>query len=198
MTAFNLKPFSNTYRIAFLLLIFIGLSSCQSQYDQTVKKEMASGRSIETLKFNLAFGDTKKEFFAKCWELNKKGLIKQGPKNQYVAYELKKKGAPSITHLFYGIFNEEQKMVGLDMEFSYDGWSPWTPELQSDKLLFVAMDTLKNWYPGNDFFLLKNKKLKTNTYVKIDGNRQIIIHTQGDKDVKVTLEDLREKFPTLK
>ena len=198
MTAFNLKPFSNTYRIAFLLLIFIGLSSCQSQYDQTVKKEMASGRSIETLKFTLAFGDTKKEFFAKCWELNKKGLIKQGPKNQYVAYELKKKGAPSITHLFYGIFNEEQKMVGLDMEFSYDGWSPWTPELQSDKLLFVAMDTLKNWYPGNDFFLLENKKLKTNTYVKIDGNRQIIVHTQGDKDVKVTLEDLREKFPTLK
>jgi len=198
MTAFNLKPFSNTYRIAFLLLIFIGVSSCQSQYDQTVKKEMASGRSIETLKFTLAFGDTKKEFFAKCWELNKKGLIKQGPKNQYVAYELKKKGAPSITHLFYGIFNEEQKMVGLDMEFSYDGWSPWTPELQSDKLLFVAMDTLKNWYPGNDFFLLENKKLKTNTYVKIDGNRQIIVHTQGDKDVKVTLEDLREKFPTLK
>jgi hypothetical protein len=198
MTAFNLNPFNNIYRIAFLLLIFIGLSSCQSQYDQTVKKEMASGRSIETLKFNLAFGDTKKEFFAKCWELNKKGLIKQGPKNQYVAYELKKKGAPSITHLFYGIFNEEQKMVGLDMEFSYDGWSPWTPLLQSDKLLFVAMDTLKNWYPGNDFFLLKNKKLKTNTYVKIDGNRQIIIHTQGDKDVKVTLEDLREKFPTLK
>ena len=84
------------------------------------------------------------------------------------------------------------------MEFSYDGWSPWTPELQSDKLLFVAMDTLKNWYPGNDFFLLENKKLKTNTYVKIDGNRQIIVHTQGDKDVKVTLEDLREKFPTLK
>jgi hypothetical protein len=198
MTAFNLKPFSNTYRIAFLLLIFIGVSSCQSQYDQTVKKEMASVRSIETLKFTLAFGDTKKEFFAKCWELNKKGLIKQGPKNQYVAYELKKKGAPSITHLFYGIFNEEQKMVGLDMEFSYDGWSPWTPELQSDKLLFVAMDTLKNWYPGNDFFLLENKKLKTNTYVKIDGNRQIIVHTQGDKDVKVTLEDLREKFPTLK
>ncbi|MFT6722804.1 MAG: hypothetical protein ACJA1V_000868 [Flavobacteriaceae bacterium] len=198
MTAFNLNPFNNIYRIAFLLLIFMGLNSCQSQYDQTVKKEMASGRSIETLKFNLAFGDTKKEFFAKCWELNKKGLIKQGPKNQYVAYELKKKGAPSITHLFYGIFNEEQKMVGLDMEFSYDGWSPWTPLLQSDKLLFVAMDTLKNWYPGNDFFLLKNKKLKTNTYVKIDGNRQIIIHTQGDKDVKVTLEDLREKFPTLK
>ena len=198
MTAFNLNPFNNIFRFAFLLLTFIGLSSCQSQYDQTVKKEMASGRSIETLKFNLAFGDTKKEFFTKCWELNKKGLIKQGPKNQYVAYELKKKGAPSITHLFYGIFNKEQKMVGLDMEFSYDGWSPWTPLLQSDKLLFVAMDTLKNWYPGNDFFLLKNKKLKTNTYVKIDGNRQIIIHTQGDKDVKVTLEDLREKFPTLK
>jgi len=185
-------------RIAFLLLLFIGVSSCQSQYDQTVKREMASGSSIEVLKFSLAFGDSRKEFFAKCWQLNKKGLIKQGPKNRYVAYELKKEGAPSITHLFYGIFNDQQKMVGLDMEFSYDGWSPWTPELQSDKLLFVAMDTLKNWYPGNDFFLLESKKLKTNTYVKIDGNRQIIVYAQGDKDVKATLEDLREKFPTLK
>jgi len=60
------------------------------------------------------------------------------------------------------------------------------------------MDTLKKWYPGNDFFLLENAKLKTPTYVKIDGNRQIIIHAQGDKDVKATLEDLRYKFPDLK
>lgn len=173
------------------------MQSCQSTYDQTVKSEMAQGPRFENLKFHLTFNDTKKEFFAKCWELNKKGLIKQGPKNQYVAYELKNDSTQNITHLFYGIFDDQQQMVGLDMEFAYDGWSPWTPELQSDKLLYVAMDTLQSWYPGNAFFKVTNEKLDKETFVKIDGNRQIIVQTSGDKDVKATLEDLRYKFPNL-
>ena len=48
------------------------------------------------------------------------------------------------------------------------------------------------------FFKVTNKKLNKDTYVKIDGNRQIIVQTATDKDVKVTLEDLRHKFPKLK
>jgi len=198
MTVLKSKTFNSFFYFALLGMVLFSLGSCQSKYDRTVKKEMASGKRIDSLQFNLYFGDSKKDFFAKCWELNKKGLIKQGPKNQYVAYELKGTSETAMTHLFYGIFNEEKQMVGLDMEFTYDGWSPWTEKLQSDKLLFVAMDTLKKWYPGNDFFLLENSQLKTPTYVKIDGNRQIIIHAQGDKDVKATLEDLRHKFPALK
>lgn len=198
MTVSKSKTFISFLYFTLFGIVLSSLGSCQSKYDRTVKKEMASGKRIDSLQFNLYFGDSKKDFFAKCWELNKKRLIKQGPKNQYVAYELKGTSETSMTHLFYGIFNEEKQMVGLDMEFTYDGWSPWTEKLQSDKLLFVAMDTLKKWYPGNDFFLLENAKLKTPTYVKIDGNRQIIIHAQGDKDVKATLEDLRYKFPDIK
>ncbi|MCI4641952.1 MAG: hypothetical protein MRY51_03775 [Flavobacteriaceae bacterium] len=196
MTVFRLKNF--TKLLCALMFMMVGLQSCQSTYDKTVKNEMAHGERYDILKFDLSFGDTKKEFFAKCWELNKKGLITQGPKNQYVAYALKNDSTQNITHLFYGIFDDNQKMVGLDMEFAYDGWSPWTPELQSDQLMFVAMDTLKSWYPGNDFFKVTNKKLNKDTYVKIDGNRQIIVQTATDKDVKVTLEDLRHKFPKLK
>lgn len=197
MTEFKSKTFNKFLSIAIMGVLLLGLNACQSKYDRVVKEEMASGKRIDSLQFNLYFGDSKKDFFAKCWELNKKGLIKQGPKNKYVAYELKGTSETAMTHLFYGIFDEDKKMVGLDMEFAYDGWSPWTEKLQSDKLLLVAMDTLKKWYPGNEFFLLENEKLETPTYVKIDGNRQIIIHAQGDKDVKATVEDLRHKFPSL-
>lgn len=197
MTVFNSKIFNKRIFSIICLPLWLGFSCCQSQYDKQVKKEMASGKRIDTLKFGLVLGGGKKEFFATCWELNKKKLIQQGPKNQYVAYKLKGSANTSITHLFYGIFNEDQKMTGLDMEFAYDGWSPWTPELQSSKLIHVAMDTLMKWYPGNAFFKLNHDKVKTPTYIKIDGNRQIIIHAQGDKDVKATLEDLRYKFPSL-
>ena len=151
MTVLKSKTFNSFFYFALLGMVLFSLGSCQSKYDSTVKKEMASGKRIDSLQFNLYFGDSKKDFFAKCWELNKKGLIKQGPKNQYVAYELKGTSETAMTHLFYGIFNEEKQMVGLDMEFTYDGWSPWTEKLQSDKLLFVAMDTLKNGILGTIF-----------------------------------------------
>ena len=174
--------------------------SCQniSEYEIIVKEEMASGIYIDSVQFGLELGDTKKTFFAKAWELNADGKVTHGPNNEFIAYEIKNMPeGKRINHLFYGIFNDNDIMTGLDMRFYFLGWAPWNKQLQSDKLLPVAINKLMEWYPGNNFVLIENENFPNETFVKIDGNRQILIHIIDEKNVRAQLLDLRYKYPNL-
>ena len=184
-----------------LYIVLIALMfSCQniSEYEIIVKEEMASGIYIDSVQFGLELGDTKKTFFAKAWKLNADGKVTHGPNNEFIAYEIKNMPeGKRINHLFYGIFNDNDIMTGLDMRFYFLGWAPWNKQLQSDKLLPVAMKKLTEWYPGNNFVLIKNENFPNETFVKIDGNRQILIHIIDEKNVRAQLLDLRYKYPNL-
>ena len=67
--------------------------------------------------------------------------------------------------------------------------------MSSKKLLPVIKDTLMNWFPGNDFIPIKSDKVKLETLVKIDGNRQILVYAKDIKDVVVKIENLKNKYP---
>lgn len=183
--------------IALLFFLFI---SCQSssKYDRRVKDEMANGKYIDSIQFGLKLGDTKKDFFIKAWELNNQGKVTHGPNNDFIAYEIENMpDGKRMNHLFYGTFNDQDIMTGLDMRFYFLGWAPWNENLYSDSVLPIAMDFLMQWYPGNNFELIENDDLSDDFYVKIDGNRQIVIHKLDEKNVRAQLSDLRYKYPNL-
>ena len=94
--------------------------------------------------------------------------------------------------LYYGVFDSNDIMTAVDVKFSYIGWAPWTKHLQADKLLPVVQDSLLKWFPGNSFMKVKN------VLVKVDGNRQIKLYQESDRDVAVLIEDLEYKYKTLK
>lgn len=181
-----------TVSIMFLLVAF----SCQSDYTKLVKKELARNISNDSIFYGLKFGNTKKEFFDTCWELNRKGIATHGQNNDYVQTVLEPKDSLEVTQrmlmLFYAKFNAYDKITAMDLKFSYSAWAPWNKELQSDKLLPVVKDTLLKWYPGNDFIITKN-----NAIVKVDGNRQIQVKIDSDRDVSVIIENLAYKYNSL-
>ncbi|SHI65730.1 hypothetical protein [Pseudozobellia thermophila] len=196
MTAQNFIGLSKIRKAFGILFILATVSCSESEYRQLVKKEMASGAIHDSLMFDMHFGQTKKQFFDQCWKLNKKGWVRQGPNNQFVEYKLPLRQDQSlkdaITLLFYGIFDESDLMTGMDLRFSYDGWSLWNEKLQSKELVHAVKDSLKKWYPGNDFKLLNMPGDTTPVYVKIDGNRRILIQPLDDsRTVKAKIEDLR-------
>lgn len=157
---------------------------------------MAKGVVYDSLLFDMKFGLQKQEFFQKCWQLNQKGIISNGPENKWVKHKLPSKAdslsTQNITMLFFGDFNEKKIMTGMDFQFYYNSWSLWNKDLQSDKLLPVVMDSLKKWYPGNDFINVPLKKDSLEVFVKVDGNRRITIRPLDDeKIVKAKIDDLR-------
>ena len=191
-----LKFIKMNIRVYVLLLLILLVGCSESKYSKLVKTEMAKNIVNDSLLFEMKFGQTRQEFYDQCWKLNSKGIISHGPNNNFVKYYLPQKEGDSsinsIKMLFYGIFDKEKIMRGMDMQFSYKAWSLWNESTHSDKLITVVKDTLQSWYPGNGFIEVTMKRSKKDIFVKVDGNRRIIIEPLiNTKDVDVRIDDLR-------
>lgn len=185
-------------RLLCLLSLFLSLTGCQSDYQRYIEEELASGVKADSLIFGMRMGQHKKDFFATCWELNKQQLISQGPGNNTARYiadqDTLGNNSEAKEMLFYGIFDQNDIMRGMEMTYSYVVWAPWNRDKHSDSLLLRLRDQYLQNYPGNDFIELKIKELDIPALVKIDGNRQILMYPKNKKDVVVKIEDLNFKL----
>jgi len=179
---------------ALLCLVFF-LVACQSEYSRLVESELASGVKNDSIFYSFKFGQSKDQFYDTCWEYNRKKIFSHGPSNNYVQVVLKPNDSASaedkIRMLFYAKFNAEEEIVAMDVKFSHVAWAPWNKDLQADKLMPKVKDTLMKWYPGNEFMKVKD------VLVKIDGNRQIRLKEENDKDVSVVIEDMEYRYQEL-
>jgi len=195
MKAYNFMKYNKLIKGSFLFGILL-LCACQSEYSKLVKKELASNVKNDTLFNTLRFGNTRKEFYEICWDLNKKGIATHGENNNYVKKYLVPKDSVHklkiIKMLFYARFDSSDKITAMDIKFSYSAWAPWNKTLQADNLFPVVQDTILKWYPGNPFIEVKKGLL-----VKIDGNRQIQISKESEKDIAVLIENLAYKYNVL-
>ncbi|MCJ7465643.1 MAG: hypothetical protein MUO53_03000 [Maribacter sp.] len=191
--------YNKEFRATGGILLFLMLFSCQSEYTKLVNLEAHKGLQQDSLLFGMSFGDTKKSFFDRCGELNKEKLVSQGPNNRSVQYLLSSKqddeNLTAINMLFYGNFDKNDTMVGMDLEFTYRAWSLWNKDYEAKKLLPVVKDSLMKWFHGNPFIPLKQETSDTELFVKVDGNRQITAYAKNNKDVAVRIEDLKLKYP---
>lgn len=185
----------------YLCFMVIALLSCKSDYQQYVERELATGAVQDSLIFGMRMGQTKKDFYAVCWDLNKQQVIREGTGNRTARYIADSDSLDANREakdmLFYGIFDEEDVMRGMEMTYSYLAWAPWNQAKHADSLLYRLRDQYLAGYPGNDFLQI-DINIKGKEYpalVKIDGNRQILMYPKDNKkDVVVRIEDLRYKL----
>jgi hypothetical protein len=175
--------------------MMVVLGCTRSKYDRLVKAEMAKGIVNDSLMFGMNLGQTQKEFFDKCWKLNRDKIVTNGA-DGFVMYELPEKKetgkGDAITMLFYGIFNDDKIMTGMNLQFYYRAWSLWNRSLQSDQLIQEVKTQFMDWYPGNDFIKVELKNNEGEIFVKVDGIRRITIKPLDDKRlVKAQIDDLR-------
>jgi hypothetical protein len=159
-------------------------------YEREVNRERATGKRFDSLFMGIYMGMTSKQFYMHCWEMNKKGLFTDGNNNSAVLYtlnhgELKHKANMNFYPAFY-----RDKIDQMGVTFNYDGWAPWNKQLTADSLLADVLHLYKKWYAmGNPFIKIENKERRT-IYVKVDGNRRIIIGKPDDMNVRVDYTDL--------
>ena len=185
------------FAISFIFLAAIYQGCMQSDYTKLVKSELAKGVRQDSLLFDINFGDTRNEFFGKCFDLNQQQLISQGPNSQSVQYIFTDAAVHQVPTemklLFYPSFDENDKISDMEMEFSYTGWAPWNTKLQSDSLKVKVFELIKYWYKGNDFVTAKTDDI--DFPVKVDGNRRILIYILDTQSVGVRIQDiLHPKF----
>lgn len=184
-----------------ILIIAISLSSCKSEYDKYVTRELNSGIQNDSLIFNMFMGQTKKEFYTTCWDLNKNQIISQGTGNTSAKYLEPKEGLEDTLKRkelqFYGIFDDNDIMRGMELTYSYTAYAPWNTKMHSDQLMKDLVPILESTYPGNNFISVSLDDGKIEAMVKIDGNRRILMFPKSEKDLMVKIEDLEHKMNSL-
>ena len=182
--------------VIIILILFILIACSQGsdmdKYNRLVKKELAGNKKVDSIFFGIHFGMTQKNFFAHCWEMNKKGILTDGNDgrgNMNVLYKLGKELKYPASMNFYPDFNDST-IWRMRVLFHYDGWGPWNKHMAADSLLPDVLSLYKKWYNDGNSFIQINDKTRGTLYVKVDGNRKIIIGKYDDVLVKAEYTDM--------
>ncbi|MTI39604.1 hypothetical protein [Fulvivirga lutimaris] len=174
------------------VMIMLVFASCESEYTRLVKRELEKEQRLDSILFDLNFGDPRSRFYQRCLELNRQTLVTQGPSNSSVQYifqdSLFHEEPTPMRLLFYPEFDVEDKLSGMNMEFSYMAWAPWNRELQSDYLQPKVIEMIESWYNGNKF--IETEVRGANLKVKVDGNRRVLVYIKDTQTVVVKVQDL--------
>ncbi len=147
------------------LLLFAG---CKSEYQQLVESELAKGTRVDTIFLGMTFGMTREAFYKHCWDMNRRGMFLNGPKNNTVEYDISRYLSHPGKVYFYPTFYED-KIYEMPVSFAYDAFA-WHDDYGVDTLLNDILKMYKGWY--GDFKEFKHPD-KGSVYVNINGNRQI-------------------------
>ena len=177
--------------ISTLMVLFF---SCQqkSEYRKMLEKELATGIRQDTLFYGIYLGMPSKDFYAHCWEMNKKGWIRQGDGNTSVYAKITELGDPASMN-FYPSFYED-KIIEMPADFAYDAWAPWNKKLSADSLQIRVKGLMEEWH-GKGFIEVKgpNRFVSPIAFTKIDGNRRILIYKVDESKVRVEFTDMVAK-----
>lgn len=171
----------------FVLFALILACSPRDRYEDRLNEELASGERFDSLFLGLYLGMPEKDFYLHCWNLNKKGLVRQGETNSTVKYEMKKELDHPAQMDFYPRFNEG-KIYEMPYRFKYKGWMPWNKKLASNKLQAEVVDWYETQY-GRGFIKVKHPE-RGMAYVKIDGNRRITVFREDEMHVWAIFTDM--------
>lgn len=181
--------------LLFLILTVCLLGACAdgSQYEKMVNQGLRSGEQHNDIFLGIEFGITKQAFFDHVWDLNKEGLVKQGPGNLSVEYRIDKEKIDLDLHgiinmNFYPDFINDEYLYRMPVKFTYYDWAIWNKETTDENLEEDVIKILEKWH-GGAFLAIENKEGIGRVHVKIDGNRQIRVNKENQV-VKVLYEDL--------
>jgi len=175
--------------MALLIILSSVIYGCspKARYERRLKNELATGVRYDSLFMGLYLGMPQKDFYIHCWNLNRQGLIKQGPGNTTVEYQLKSELKYPGTMDFYPGF-VEGKIAEMPVKFIYSGWAPWNNKLSSDSLQADVLQWFEKKY-GDRFMKVDHTK-KGSAYIKLNGNRRITIFKEDEMNVWAVFTDM--------
>ena len=169
------------------LFILLAFSNCKSDYEKLVERELASGIRHDSIFLGMYFGMSRPDFYKHCFELNHQGLITNGPTNNTALYVLAHEFEYPVDMNFYPDFNQE-KIWRMRVYYNYQPWAPWNKALFAEKLAPPVLDLLRKWY--NCDFLARTTPGGQPFWVAVNGNRQILVSLEDEKQVRAEITDL--------
>ena len=184
------------------LLIYLGfffgiiiISSCSEKvkFEELVSVELAKGIRYDSLIYGIHFGMTNEEFGNYCSDMNRKKIFMPNLNGTAVSLELKNGFNSPVYIEFFPRFENGRKITKLEAILNYRDFSYYNKNYAIENLVKETKANFEKGYGGNAFFEVphENSLLKSQ-YIKIDGNRKIVLSPNFDgQKLNVEFEDLK-------
>ncbi len=171
----------------FVLCSIVMACKTELNYEDWKAKELAKNLRQDSLFLGIHLNMTSKDFYGHCWQLNKKGILRDGAANTTAYYDLTELKHPAGFE-FYPRFTDDV-ITAMPVSIRYKGWAPWNKHLSASKLIEDVKQMLEVWYDV-DFVPIESPAQYGKAYLNISGNRKTIIYYSNDDKVDVLHTDL--------
>ena len=171
-----------------LIVIIACKPDAKTDYAEMEKQELAKGIQNDSIFFGIHFGMSSKDFYARCTELNKQKIIKEGAGNMTAQFRIDTPTMKFLANMdFYPKFYQN-KIYYMPVQFQYVSWNPVDVKYAPQNLQLDVLQLMEKMY-GKGFIKIIDPK-KGRVFVKVDGSRRISITMDIERDVLVKIVDL--------
>ncbi len=158
-----------------------------------VKEEVENGKRVDELFEGLHFNMTLDRFHAHCFRKNAEGIFYQHGGNEEMLMYIENDFDLAVEFVFFPVF-EREIIVGLSGYFYYPRWNAFRKELFAPVLQDKLVKKLEEWLGGRPFIQLPGAtEPLEKRYVKVDGNRHLVLRNNVDnRRVEILFTDLRK------
>jgi len=180
----------------FFLGILFGFSffSCSEKiiFEEIISDELAKEIRYDSLIYGIHFGMTNKEFSEYCTDMNREKIFMPNQNGSTVRLNLQDGFGAPVHFDFFPDFENGGKITKINASLQFRDFSYYNKNYAIENLLIEAKKNFERGYGGNKFLEMphENSLLKYQ-YVKIDGNRKIVLSPNFDGQLlNVVFEDL--------
>ncbi len=186
------------YRKEFFFLgILFGYSffSCSEKiiFEEIISDELAKEIRYDSLIYGIHFGMTNKEFSEYCTDMNREKIFMPNHNGSTVRLNLQDGFGAPVHFDFFQDFEKDGKIIKINASLQFRDFSYYNKNYAIENLITETKTNFEKGYGGNKFFEVphENKLLKYQ-YIKIDGNRKIVLSPNFDgQKLNVEFEDLK-------
>jgi hypothetical protein len=201
MKLIKMIRYGKTFLFLGILFGLFSFSSCSENlsYEEYVAVELSKGVYHDSLIYRIRFGMTYEEFDSYCLAMNKKKIFMPSHNGSAVRLRLQDGFDAPVYFDFFPTASVNKNISKLIASMTYQNFSYYDKKYEIDNLVPEAIAFFEKGYGGNEFFAIphENKLLKY-MYVKIDGNRKIILSPSFDGQMlNIVFENLTPGFKNI-
>ena len=178
--------------ISIIAVILFSCNDREISYETYVAKELATGVRNDSLIYGIHFGMTEEEFKSYCTGMNLQKRFMPNPRGTAVRLKLQNGFGAPVVFDFFPVLQSNKPIRKITASMKYRDFSYYDKIYDIGNLVIEAVEYFEDGYGGNKFIAIPHEnRLIKHKYVKIDGNRKIVLNPTFDgQGLQIEFEDL--------
>ena len=176
------------------VILALTVAGCEPNYEKVVREELRRGERYDSIVYGVRLGMSYDAFTRYCFAQNQRGVFKPNETGNAVQVAWAEGFGFPVKFEFFPteVTDKFAPIRAYQASVRYRDYSLYNPEMTVENLLPETLAFFEQGYGGRDFLRVpQDDPWVKYRYVKVDGNRRIIIvPTHSGDELTVQFQDL--------